>query len=277
VLSEKLFCDRYVLEEKLGSGTLGDIYRATDTRSNRPVAVRLVTKVQDPLALATYYRQWAIQAGIRHENVGVILDIDEAMEDEERYPVVITPLIEGTALRDLFVQPLRNSDPKDWLVAITKAAWGLQAAHERGLIHGRLHSGNILLDRDGGVRVVDFGSSGSAKRTHGVRRDLAGLGAICFEALTSAEAPTARSDGEAALATAPATTSEISGVIVDTLWPETEGHFSSAKEFAIALAEELRSGSEESAKSNIAPVTPQGPSVDGWRVPGTGFAANDRS
>ena len=133
MLGEKLLCDRYVLEEKLGSGSLGDIYRATDTRSNRPVAVRLVTEVQDPLALATYYRQWAIQAGIHHENVGVILDISEAMEDEERYPVVVTPLIEGTALRDLFVQPLRNSDPKDWLAAITKAAWGLQAA-QRG--HG---------------------------------------------------------------------------------------------------------------------------------------------
>ncbi len=263
MLGEKLLCDRYVLEEKLGSGSLGDIYRATDTRSNRPVAIRLVTEVQDPLALATYYRQWAIQAGIRHENVGVILDIGEAMEDEERYPVVVTPLIEGTALRDLFVQPLRNSDPKDWLAAITKAAWGLQAAHERGLIHGRLHSGNILLDRDGGVRVVDFGSSGSAKRTDGVRSDLAGLGAICFEALTSAEAPTERSDGEAALATAPATTSEISGVIVDTLWPETERHFSSAKKFAIALADALRSAGGESERSNIAPVTPQGPSVEG--------------
>ena len=264
MLGEKLFCDRYVLEEKLGSGTLGDIYRATDTRSNRPVAVRLVTEVQDPLALATYYRQWAIQAGIRHENVGVILDIGEATEDEERYPVVVTPLIEGTALRDLFVQPLRNSDPKDWLAAITKAAWGLQVAHERGLIHGRLHSGNILLDRDGGVRVVDFGSAGSAKRTDGVRRDLAGLGAICFETLTSAEAPTERSDGEAALATTPATTSEISGVIVDTLWPETEGHFSSAKDFAIALADALRSVGGESEESKIAPVDPmQGPSVEG--------------
>ncbi len=264
MLGEKLLCGRYILEEKLGSGSLGDIYRATDTRSNRPVAVRLVTEVQDPLALATYYRQWAIQAGIRHENVGVILDIGEAMEDEERYPVVVTPLIEGTALCDLFVQPLSNSDPKDWLAAITKAAWGLQAAHERGLIHGRLHSGNILLDRDGGVRVVDFGSSGSAKRTDGVQRDLAALGAICFEALTSAEAPTERSDGEAALATAPATTSEISGVIVDTLWPETEGHFSSAKEFAIALADALRSAGGESEESSVAPADPmQGPSVEG--------------
>ena len=168
MLGEKLLCDRYVLEEKLGSGTLGDIYRATDTQTNRAVAVRLVTEVPDPLTLATYYRQWAIQAGIRDEDVGQILDIGEATDSDRRYPIVVTPLFDGTPLCDLFLQPLSNSSPKEWLRVIHRAALGVHKAHERGLIHWRLHPGNVLAGRDGSVRVVDFGQGGALDRNAGV-------------------------------------------------------------------------------------------------------------
>lgn len=236
MLGEKLLCDRYVLEEKLGSGTLGDIFRATDTQTNRAVAVRLVTEVRDPLALATYYRQWAIQAGIRDENVGQILDIGEATEGAHRYPVVVTPLFDSAPLCDLFLQPLSNSSPRDWLKAIHRAALGVHQAHERGLIHGRLHSGNVLAGRDGSVRVVDFGNGGVLNRKDGIPADIAALAAMCFEALTGAEPTSDQAAGEAALARAPAATSEISRIIAGTLWPGTAPPFQSAREFADALS-----------------------------------------
>lgn len=239
MLAEKLICDRYVLEEKLGSGTLGDIYRATDTQTNRAVAVRLVTEVHDPLALATYYRQWAIQAGLRHENVGQILDIGEANEDDRRYPVVVTPLCDGTPLCDLFLQPLSNSSPKQWLKAIHRAALGVHKAHERGLIHGGLHSGNVLAGRDGSVRVVDFGNGGVLNRKDGIPTDIAALAAMCFEALTGAEPPSDPTAGESALGRAPAATSEINRIIAGTLWPGATPLFASAQEFADALSSAL--------------------------------------
>lgn len=248
MLGEKLLCDRYILEEKLGSGSLGDLFRATDTESNRPVAVRLVTEVRDPLALSTFYRQWAIQAGLRHENVGAILDLTEATEDGDRYPVIVTPLIDGSPLCDLFVQPLNSSDPRHWLDAVERAAYGVQAAHERGLVHGRLHSGNVLLERNGGVKVVDFGGERVTDRAAGLAKDIEGLGAICFEALTSAEAPSDRATGEAALVAATSSTSEINRAICAALWPESVDSFSSAKEFAGALGSALRQSRDEHTK-----------------------------
>lgn len=255
MLGEKLLCDRYVLEEKLGSGTLGDIYRATDTQTNRAVAVRLVTEVRDALALATYYRQWAIQAGIRDENVGKILDIGEATEDDQRYPVVVTPLFDGTPLCDLFLQPLSSSSPKEWLKAIHRAALGVQKAHEKGLIHGRLHSGNVLVGRDGSVRVVDFGNGGVLNRQDGVPSDIAALAAMCFEALTGAEPPTNQTAGEAALGRAAAATSEINRIIAGTLWPGTEPLFKRAQEFADALSNALAAeGSGVAAVETPAPA-----------------------
>ncbi|MDA0206351.1 MAG: PEGA domain-containing protein [Acidobacteria bacterium] len=239
MLVEKLICDRYVLDEKLGSGTLGDIYRATDTQTNRAVAVRLVTEVHDPLALATYYRQWAIQAGIRDEHVGQILDIGEATENDRRYPVVVTPLCDGPPLCDLFLQPLSNSSPKEWLKAIHQATLGVHKAHERGLIHGRLHSGNVLVGRDGSLRVVDFGNGGALNRKDGIPRDIASLAAMCFEALTGAEPPSDQTAGESALGRAPAATSEINRIIAGTLWPGATPLFANAQEFADALSSAL--------------------------------------
>lgn len=260
MLGEKLLCDRYVLEEKLGSGSLGDIYRATDTRTNRAVAVRMVTKIRDPLVLATYYRQWAIQAGLRDENVGEILDIGESTENEERYPVIVTPLFESAPLFDLFLQPLSNSATKDWLKGIHRAALGLQKAHERGLLHGRLHSGNILLSRDGRVRVVDFGAGGSTPRKEGVQADIAGLGAVAFEALTGAEAPTTRMAGESALQSAKCAATELTQVIARAIWPDFEPAFHDAAEFAAALQTaiaKLESGSDEPGSTMTAKIERQ--------------------
>ncbi|NIR43401.1 MAG: hypothetical protein GWN53_03245, partial [Gammaproteobacteria bacterium] len=111
--------------------------RATDTQTNRAVAVRLVTEVADPLSLATYYRQWAIQTGIRDANVGEILDIGEVQDDGGRYPVLVTPLSDAKPLSDLFVQPFSGTGPADWLAAVSKAAAGVQTAHDKGLTHGR--------------------------------------------------------------------------------------------------------------------------------------------
>src|SRR5690606_33110007 len=127
-----------------------------------------------------------IQAGIRDENVGQILDIGEVTEGSERYPVVVTPLFDGTPLCDLFLQPLSSSSPREWLKAIHRAALGVHQAHEHGLVHGRLHSGNVLSGRDGSVRVVDFGNGGVLNRKDGIPADITALAAMCFEALTGA-------------------------------------------------------------------------------------------
>lgn len=260
MLGDKLICNRYVLEEKLGSGALGDIFRATDTQTNRAVAVRLVTEVHDPLALATYYRQWAIQAGIRDENVGRILDIGETGEGNERYPVVVTPLFDRTPLSDLFLQPLSNSSPTDWLEVIRQAALGVHQAHEHGLIHGRLHAGNVLAGRDGSVRVVDFGNGGEVGRQDGIATDIAALAAMCFEALTGAEPPSDQTAGEASLARAPGATNEINRIISGTLWPSVAPLFNSARELADALSSAL-SADGAGLKPTVSPAPTASPAT----------------
>lgn len=147
----------YLLLEPIGSGGMGEVYRALDPRLGREVAVKLLhSRTQaDPLARARFEREARAVAALSHPNLLVLYDIGES--DGVRF--VVTELLEGESLRQRL-----DRGPLPWRVATALAievAMGLEAAHRKGVIHRDLNPRNLFLvaggEGLGSIKILDFG------------------------------------------------------------------------------------------------------------------------
>ena len=143
----------YVILTPLGSGGMGEVYKARDSRLNRLVAIKVLapSMQQDASAMARFEREARILAGLSHPNIVAIHDIGS----EGSSPFVVTELLEGETLADLLRKgPL----PLPRVIAFTlQIAEGLVAAHARGIVHRDLKPSNVFITRDNRVKVLDFG------------------------------------------------------------------------------------------------------------------------
>jgi len=143
----------YRIEALIGEGGMGQVYRATDTRLDRKVAVKVLPQrfAQDPERLARFEREAKAVAALAHANILVLYDIGT----DASGPFVVTELLQGETLRQrLKTGPL----PYRRAVEIGRAvAEGLAAAHARGVVHRDIKPENIFLTRDGRVKILDFG------------------------------------------------------------------------------------------------------------------------
>jgi eukaryotic-like serine/threonine-protein kinase len=143
----------YVILTPLGSGGMGEVYKARDSRLNRLVAIKVLapSMQQDASAMARFEREARILAGLSHPNIVAIHDIGS----EGSSPFVVTELLEGETLADLLKKgPL----PLPRVIAFTlQIAEGLVAAHARGIVHRDLKPSNVFITRDNRVKVLDFG------------------------------------------------------------------------------------------------------------------------
>ncbi len=143
----------YVILTPLGSGGMGEVYKARDARLNRLVAIKVLapSMQQDASAMARFEREARILAGLSHPNIVAIHDIGS----EGSSPFVVTELLEGETLADLLKKgPLAL--PR--VIAFTlQIAEGLVAAHARGIVHRDLKPSNVFITRDNRVKVLDFG------------------------------------------------------------------------------------------------------------------------
>ena len=152
---------RYRLEGLIGSGGMGDVFRARDTLLERAVALKLVD-VGDPRRRAemtrTFLREARISAAIAHRNVVQILDFGT---HGETTPFIVMELLEGESLADVLCRGERLSF--HWIVElIDQVLEGLAAAHDAGVVHRDLKPENIYLVRSrSGVypKILDFGIS----------------------------------------------------------------------------------------------------------------------
>jgi Tol biopolymer transport system component len=152
----------YELRSLIGSGAMGDVYRARDTRLDRDVAVKVLPSAfaRDPDRLARFEREARAVAAINHPNILAVhdigsADVTDASGSTVRATYMITELLDGDTLRARLAQgplPVRKSVD----VAI-QVARGLSAAHDRGIVHRDLKPENIVLLRDGHVKILDFG------------------------------------------------------------------------------------------------------------------------
>ena len=143
----------YKILSLLGAGGMGQVYRATDTRLARDVALKTLpgSFTHDPERLARFRREAQVLASLNHPHVGAIYGLEEVSGQQ----VLVLELVEGETLADRIARGPIPFD--DAVVLATQIADALEAAHEKGIIHRDLKPANIALTKDGVVKVLDFG------------------------------------------------------------------------------------------------------------------------
>jgi eukaryotic-like serine/threonine-protein kinase len=143
----------YEILTLIGSGGMGEVYRAHDTKLNRDVALKVLPSefALDADRLARFKREAHVLASLDHPNIGAIYGI----EDSEGIHALVLQLVEGSTLADRIAQ---GPIPVDEALPMARQiAEALEAAHDKGVIHRDLKPANIKLTADSQVKVLDFG------------------------------------------------------------------------------------------------------------------------
>src|SRR4030095_9690542 len=148
----------YQLQERIGSGGMGEVYRAHDTRLGRDVAIKTLPHgfSADPNRQARFEREARLLAALSHPNIGAVYGFEEGVtEGGETIRGVVLVLIDGETLSQRVRRgPLPIGEA---LVIAKQIADALDAAHEKGIVHRDLKPANIKIAPDGVVKVLDFG------------------------------------------------------------------------------------------------------------------------
>jgi hypothetical protein len=143
----------YEIVSPLGSGGMGTVYRARDTRLGRDVAIKVILSNAGPTheMVARFEREARAVAALNHPNILALHDIG----NESGLIYAVTELLEGETLRKrLATGRVAPQKAVDYAIQILK---GLAAAHERGIVHRDLKPENLFITRDGHVKILDFG------------------------------------------------------------------------------------------------------------------------
>src|SRR5688572_738010 len=157
----------YRLEQMIGRGGMGEVYRAVDTRLGRPVAIKLMRDAKGDSALAVhrFLREARAASALNHPNIVVVHDIGET-DDGRHY--IVQEFIDGATLR---ASMERQNAPATVIDVGRQVARALAAAHSAGIIHRDIKPENVMVRGDGYAKVLDFGlarvhESGPATETH---------------------------------------------------------------------------------------------------------------
>ncbi len=149
----QLLGDRYRLAGWLGAGGMADVHRATDLRLNRLVAVKIFRPGTDSDGERRFHEEARLLANLSHP--GLVAVHDYGVEQHRAY--LVTELVDGWSLREVLEQ---QRLPAEEVARIgTDLADVLAYVHEQGVVHRDVKPSNVLLGRDGRVRLADFGIS----------------------------------------------------------------------------------------------------------------------
>jgi len=160
----------YRIEEKLGEGGMGIVYKAHDTKLDRTVALKFLPQhmLGNDEEKARFYREARATAALNHPNITTIYEIDETGDASSGVQTYIAmEYVDGQTVKDKVVtSPMKLKEAIDNAIQIAE---GLQAAHEKGIIHRDIKSANIMITANGRVKIMDFGlaklSGGSVQLT----------------------------------------------------------------------------------------------------------------
>src|SRR5215475_7856388 len=145
---------RYRILEKLGSGGMGEVYLAEDTRLGRKVALKLLAEglTQNRDRLSRFDQEAYAASALNHPNILTIYE----MGDEAGRHFIVTEYVDGITLR----KRMSNGAPMELLEVLDVAiqiAGALDEAHAAGIVHRDIKPENIMVRRNGHVKVLDFG------------------------------------------------------------------------------------------------------------------------
>ena len=143
----------YKITEKIGQGGMGEVYRATDTKLDRDVALKVLPEAfaSDQQRMARFAREAKVLASLNHPNIATIHGLEEA----DGKQALVLELVEG---EDLAERIHRGAIPLEESLKIAlQIAEALEAAHDKGIIHRDLKPANVKITPEGVVKVLDFG------------------------------------------------------------------------------------------------------------------------
>ena len=143
----------YEVLDKLGSGGMGEVYRAKDLELGREVAIKVLRKeiASEPEGLKRFEREARTASALNHPNIATIYHIGE--HEGTRY--IVMELVEGQTLRELLSEgPLST---KKTLALAKQIIAGLAKAHGAGIVHRDLKPENFMVTEDGLIKILDFG------------------------------------------------------------------------------------------------------------------------
>ncbi len=151
--------DRYEILEKIGSGGMSDVYRAKDHRLNRDVAVKVLKQEfnADKSFVSKFRTEAHAAACLSHPNIVHVFDVGDS--DDLHY--IVMELVEGITLKT-YIAKKGKLEIRETIGIAMQVAQGIEAAHEQHIVHRDIKPQNIIISRDGKVKVTDFGIAKAA-------------------------------------------------------------------------------------------------------------------
>ncbi|MBN1350865.1 PD40 domain-containing protein [candidate division KSB1 bacterium] len=174
----------YKILEKLGSGGMGVVYKAHDTRLKRTVALKFLPAhaLDDDLKRNRFLHEAQAAAALNHPNICTIYEISDVPEPDLPFPQTFIAMeyVAGRTLQEIARAEDRTPLPLSQIIDIAiQIAGALREAHEKGVIHRDIKSANIMLTDKGQVKIMDFGL---AKSEHGkdITRSGSTIGTVAY-------------------------------------------------------------------------------------------------
>ena len=156
----RLLGGRYEVGEPIGSGGMAEVFRGSDVRLGRDVAIKVLRSdlARDPTFQSRFRREAQAAASL---NAPSIVSVFDTGEDESGVPYIVMEFVDGRTLRDVLLEEGRLL-PQRALEVTAEVCAALDAAHGAGIVHRDIKPANVMLTRSGEVKVMDFGIARAA-------------------------------------------------------------------------------------------------------------------
>ena len=154
--------ERYEIIEKIGSGGMADVYRAMDHKLNRYVAIKVLKREfrEDKQFVAKFKQEARAVACLSHPNIVNVYDVG----NEGTVQFIVLELVEGITLKK-YIEKKGHLPYKEAVSIAIQVANGIEAAHEHHIVHRDIKPQNIIISKEGKVKVTDFGIAKAATST----------------------------------------------------------------------------------------------------------------
>ena len=154
----RLLGDRYELDGVIGRGGMAEVYRARDLRLDRIVAIKTLRAdlARDQTFQARFRREAQSAASLNNPSIVAVYDTGEDMTSGTPVPFIVMEFVDGRTVRDLLIEGHRLL-PERTLEIVSGVLRALEYSHQAGIVHRDIKPGNVMVTRNGDIKVMDFG------------------------------------------------------------------------------------------------------------------------